>query len=799
MAPATLASPREDMGGDLKRLREEALDLVRSMAGDIWTAHTVSDPGVTILEQLCSALAALSERAGLPVEDLLAAPGTGRPPLWRQALYPARAMFTCNPVTVQDLRRLVLDRVPGIGNVWFEPCPPPQCGGVDGLYTVHVLPSHPDPLAMRRDRRPAALTERVRRCYAAHRSLCEDIHEIRVLRPVRTRIAAELQIDDGADATSVLADIRFALGLMLAPQPRRTSLEALRGRGMATDAIFAGPLMLRGFIEAGELGPRPARLEVGDILHRLATIAGVVSVDRLSVQIGDAEAVTDGCGALDIEDGTFLALDAAGTEAGSGVTLLRGGLPAPVDGAQLERTLGRLWAMHRRTHKLWAAYQRDYGAPVGQIPEFGTYRSVQELFPAVYQVGRHQVPLHAPLRRHAQARQLQGFLMPFDQLMADYTAQLAALPKLLSPGAGGGSSTAFRSLRDMLPDTAALLSDDYEARLAELAAGADDVAGRQDAILDLLLSLHGERPRPPLPLAGGAPEDMQIAARLRAKRELLTQLVPATRDRGRGFNYRSQGPMRGAAGLEIHCRIALALLDADRAVEGMAVVEHAELANFGRRLPAAQGEGVARNFLPVDFMLPAEGVADGPSPLAGRRVTAALLVSLADVAQYRIGTLPQNGRISLACRDAEGAWWEVDEFASIAEALAATVRLLQHAGRSRHRSLHLVEWTLLRWAADPADAARFGFRVTAVLSASPQEVADPIWCRRAEAILREHVPAHIALVKLYLHGQALNRFQRLHAAWISALRGQNQRAIAEATLHLRRFLVPTLPGPSRNT
>jgi hypothetical protein len=67
-----------DAGLDYVALVAEGTALVQALSGLTWTNYNYSDPGVTILEQLCYALTELSYRADFRVQDLLGEPGTGR-------------------------------------------------------------------------------------------------------------------------------------------------------------------------------------------------------------------------------------------------------------------------------------------------------------------------------------------------------------------------------------------------------------------------------------------------------------------------------------------------------------------------------------------------------------------------------------------------------------------------------------------------------------------------------------------------------------------------------------------------
>jgi hypothetical protein len=256
-APTTIDRDKKGVAGpDYDTLRAQAIDMTRTMSRHSWTDYNYSDPGVTIVEQLCYALTELPYRAAFPVADLLAGPKTGRVRLRRQGLVPASAILPCNPVRKEDFRRIVIDRVPGVANVWFTPAVPGDHRGLSGLYDVAILAR-----ADKRDPKSGCcddgLVEQVLRCYRAHRALCEDVQSARVLTLEDVWVHAEVELADGADGAETLARALFALGLYMAPEPRRRSLDEQIAADAATAQVFAGPVMLNGFIGADQLTPLP--------------------------------------------------------------------------------------------------------------------------------------------------------------------------------------------------------------------------------------------------------------------------------------------------------------------------------------------------------------------------------------------------------------------------------------------------------------------------------------------------------------------------------------------------------------
>ena len=63
-------------------------------------------------------------RAAFPVTDILAGPD-GTIDTRRQALHIPRRILPGEPATINDYRKLLVDRVPGLGNVWFVPAATP--------------------------------------------------------------------------------------------------------------------------------------------------------------------------------------------------------------------------------------------------------------------------------------------------------------------------------------------------------------------------------------------------------------------------------------------------------------------------------------------------------------------------------------------------------------------------------------------------------------------------------------------------------------------------------------------------
>lgn len=103
---------------DYSFLRTEGISLIQSLSGETWTDYNTHDPGITLLELLCYALTDLGYRSGFDVADILS-PAKPDQQNWEQIFYTARQALPCNPLTLLDYRKLIID-TEGVRNAWIE-------------------------------------------------------------------------------------------------------------------------------------------------------------------------------------------------------------------------------------------------------------------------------------------------------------------------------------------------------------------------------------------------------------------------------------------------------------------------------------------------------------------------------------------------------------------------------------------------------------------------------------------------------------------------------------------------------
>lgn len=443
---------------DFQVLRREGLKHIGDLSGKIWTDHNTHDPGVTILEVLCYALIDLGYRTTLPMEDLLAetqaapaASGDDADRPRHENFFTPLEILSCNPTTVLDYRKLLLD-VDGVRNAWLEPVgadgPPHlyvlrasdergfelQCrpGGKDGFE------SRPNPVVLNglysvliqkeTDADDKQVFKSVREMLAAHRNLCEDFNAITILCPLEIGVCADVEIDVGADAAAVYEAIIRALRSYIAPELKYYTLKELLDKGRAIEDVFAGRPFLRsrsaGFVDTKELEALHLREELfgSDLYSAVLGVGGVVAIRNISFQTsvspeGDTiqrVRVPPGFVAEFSLDRTCVQLQTT-----------RGVLS--LDKERIHRRLQEGSKPNRGLEHL------DLPVPTGRyLPDLAEYFSIQHDFPLVYGIGKGGLSDKEKPLRKAQAKQLKGYLLFYDQLLANYLAQLANLRHVFS-------------------------------------------------------------------------------------------------------------------------------------------------------------------------------------------------------------------------------------------------------------------------------------------------------------------------------------------------------------------------------
>lgn len=332
-----------------EKLKDIAIQYIQKIGYKHWTDFNVHDPGVTILEALCFSLCDLAYRTGFAITDLLT-PENGKNPELSETLYKAEQILSSNPTNVDEYRKLILEYVPGIRNVWVYPTtkkytiphkykevfngeedairyyrdelkilvnPDKPQGStmefdVHGFYNIYIERESEhyvktkilsdDDLCQRiglsnvenikcnfnADKYDKWLCEYVSQLLNRHRNLNELFLNVRVLEPIDIKI--QLEIETSSDVyESIITEIYEKLDNYISPKVRLHSLDNFIEKKQAQEYIYQGfsgdeeGYMRYGIVDMDELkaSQRRVMLKVSDVCKILKECNDIEDVKKV--------------------------------------------------------------------------------------------------------------------------------------------------------------------------------------------------------------------------------------------------------------------------------------------------------------------------------------------------------------------------------------------------------------------------------------------------------------------------------------------------------------------------------------
>ncbi len=515
---------QENKGLDFEFLKAEGIKLLQELTGDYWTDFNAHDPGITILEQLCYALTDVAFRTDFPVPDLLGQ-SKYESPIFKQ---PAD-IFTVEPLTINDLRKVFLDEISELKNIWFVPTIPEE-HSLKGLFKIYAdLAEVSDDNSIIENTK-----EKIRNVYASRRNMCEDVQIIEVAKAVDVSVAAQIEIDNLHTPEHILAEIYFALDKAFNPDLKFYSLKELLQEGKKIEDIFEGSLLKHGFIKDEDLKPKIDRMPFSEISKIMMQVAGVVSVKNMAVRVNN-EFKTNQI-ELSMTEVANLIFGKYREDDTFTIQFFKGSLPIQ----HLDRN-----SVLRKYNELKAGNKRIYhtNSPLmewteGRNIQLKEYFSLQNQFPNIYGIGEDGVPNNPDDKRRAQAKQLKGYLMIFEQILTNYLGQLARAKELFSPETDIENSYFYQFL-DTIPNGKELYQDNYYEDLPAIMAKEDNFLERRNRFLDFFLAMHGEnwKDYSLSEYLGTTNQSIILASEIKSKMSFLGELVYLGQNRGQAFDY----------------------------------------------------------------------------------------------------------------------------------------------------------------------------------------------------------------------------------------------------------------------
>lgn len=264
----------------------------------------------------------------------------------------------------------------------------------------------------------------------AHRNLAEDFCSIRAVAVEDIGVCADMDVTPDAEIEAVLAEAYYRIDQYLGPDIKFYSLKELLDLGVPVEEIFEGPALDNGFIDNEQLESTNLKqfIYASDIINLLMDIPGVVAIRNftLTKYNSEGEQVDNQPWVMPVsfQHQPRLYLEA------SKVLVFKNGLPFLPELTELNDTLQVIKGQHAQPQ--YPVMENDLPVPTGQYYDLSSYFPVQYALPVTYGVGYHGLPATASAERKAQALQLKGYLMVFEQLLVNYLKQLASVKELFA-------------------------------------------------------------------------------------------------------------------------------------------------------------------------------------------------------------------------------------------------------------------------------------------------------------------------------------------------------------------------------
>lgn len=425
--------PRRKGKSAYEVLHLEGIEVLQKLAGGVWSDYNEHDPGVTILENLAYTLTELEYKTTIPICDLLIQKQGDQLKSGDNAFFIPSDILTINPVTLNDYRKVLIDRITNVKNAWVHPVNQPDRtsaissrGKIKGLYEVEIELYHYSDDQTELKNETNRITNAIRKLFNTHRSLCEQLFRITILKPFELQMSLDITLSSKAKAEEVLAEIFYRANNYMTHDIKFYSLWELREKGMSVNEIFNGPRLENGFILNDDLKDPINEIIVSDVLKVIGQIPAVENINSFTL----SHISNDGAGKSEpIQDRIFIPKGYSPTllfpTSDKDISFRYEGISFKPDLAQAMKQLNFIQAVEVGDFRTVSTAINELNIPAGKHYDIKSYKSIRYQFPTIYGIGEFGLGKGLEPKRYAQAKQLKAYLLPFDQLMANFLSQLS--------------------------------------------------------------------------------------------------------------------------------------------------------------------------------------------------------------------------------------------------------------------------------------------------------------------------------------------------------------------------------------
>jgi hypothetical protein len=228
----------------------------------------------------------------------------------------------------------------------------------------------------------------------------------------------------------VLAEIYYLIDQYFSPDIKFYSLQQLLNENWPVDEIFDGPKLQNGFIKNDQLDSTNLKkwIYASDVINLVMDVPGVKAISNFAFARYDDDGflVESQPWEMEIKDNRQPRLYVEASK----FLVFKNGLPFLPDKLELADTLQVIKGLNAQPK--FSVIDNDLPVPIGKWYDLREYFPLQYSLPLTYGVGYEGLPSTASQERRAQAKQLKGYLLFYEQLLVNYLEQLAHVKDLFS-------------------------------------------------------------------------------------------------------------------------------------------------------------------------------------------------------------------------------------------------------------------------------------------------------------------------------------------------------------------------------
>ncbi|AXT62054.1 hypothetical protein D1816_17385 [Aquimarina sp. AD10] len=421
----------ENVSLNFSELREKGLEYIQELSGEVWTDFNAHDPGVTILEQLCYALTDIAYRTSFPIEDLLV-PGEGlKIDALKNTFFAPSAILSSHPITLNDLKKLIIDRFDEIQNVWITT--KENIGyqeQLNGTYQIEILPKLNFHSQLTTKKEKAFLTK-IKEFLTETRNLGEDFDDICLLSNQNIAINFQVYIKEQLDIEEIIANLFVTLLEFVYCPIQYYSFQEMKADHSRLERVFSGPKLNKGFIKNEDLKNRIKIIHVDEIQKLFTKIDGVLKCNVTHIENYNGKTSRE----LEVAPNKFFHVfdDSFETIYSKMNVFVNNNKITLYNKEQINSLFFDKWSKKYRDYAVGDIKNDAFEEKLNATYQNPTdYYSIQNHFPNIYGIGSKGISRQEPKERHAKALQLKAYLLFFEQHLANHLAQIGHIDEFFN-------------------------------------------------------------------------------------------------------------------------------------------------------------------------------------------------------------------------------------------------------------------------------------------------------------------------------------------------------------------------------